>query len=124
MTKGASPLSPPVCANPHCRSQDIRARGRCQACYVFLRRHGRDATPDDMREYRRHAKRRCRNCGEALVFARGRCQRCYQFWLRTGLERSHKGQCRNCGKRRTYRRGRCRSCYAYLQVHHKDRTGV
>lgn len=127
MKKRTVPSSQPVCANPHCQRWDIRARGRCQACYVFLRRHGRDATPADMRKSRRHGKRRCHNCDEALEFARGRCQRCYQYWLRTGRERPCKGQtgqCLNCGKRRIYRLGRCRSCYGYLRVHHKDRPGV
>lgn len=125
-----SPSSKPrVCANPHCRRRGIRARGRCQACYVFLRRHGRDATPAEMRSQRRKAEKRCRNCNERPRYARNRCQRCYQYWMRTGRERPSKGQkagdglCLICGRRPPYRFGRCRSCYAYLSVHRKDRPG-
>ena len=116
-----------VCGNPHCSRRKIYARGRCQACYVFLHRHGRDATPADMRS-RRQAPERCQNCRERTVYARSRCKRCYQFRLRTGRERPSTGQkstdglCRNCGRRPPYRLGRCRGCYGYLSLHRKDRV--
>lgn len=121
----------PRCANPHCRRREIRARGRCQACYVFLRRHGRDATPSEMRPQRRRvSKKRCMTCRQRPVYARKRCRRCYQYWMRTGRERLVEGQkgrgglCLNCGKRPVYQLGRCRSCHAYLRMYGKDRAGI
>ena len=127
MKKGSSPQSR-GCANAHCQRRDIRARGRCQACYVFVRRHGRDATPDEMRSLRRRQEQSCQNCGERPIRVRGRCQRCYQFFMRTGRERPaahallHDGMCVVCGRRPPYRQGRCRSCYGYRSLHRKDRT--
>jgi len=125
--KDRSPSPKPrVCANPHCQRHLIHARGRCQACYVYLRRHGRDATPPEMGR-RGGGREKCHNCRDGLVYARNRCQRCYQYWRRNGSERPSTGQksrdglCVNCGRRPPYRFGRCRSCYAYLNLHHKDR---
>lgn len=117
------------CANPACRRRDIRARGRCQACYVFLRRHGRDVRREEMRPARRQEVP-CDNCRRRPVRAQGRCRTCYQYWRRTGRERpvtplieaQEDGLCGVCGQRRVYRQHRCRSCYAYLQKHGKDRS--
>lgn len=116
-----------VCANPHCRRRAIHARGRCQACFSFLKRHGRDITRGEMRA-RRAVRGQCKNCHGRPLYARGRCKRCYQYQRRTGRERvtagqkSEDGLCRNCGQRPPYRLGRCRSCYAYLSLHHQDRV--
>ncbi len=119
-----SPLAQ-ACANPHCTRHKIHAANRCQACYSFLRRHGRDATPADM-VMRKKEEGNCCNCGAVLVYARARCKRCYQYRLRTGRERLvertvGKGLCLNCGERPRYRRGRCRSCFGYLRLHRRDR---
>ena len=127
MERESSSPAKPICANPHCERRDIRALGRCQACYVYLKRHGRDATPAEM--HARGSERLCQNCRERPARARGRCQRCYQYWLRTGTERPSAGQrrsdgmCLNCGQQPAYRFGRCRSCYGYLSLYHKDRPG-
>lgn len=114
-----------VCANPACERQDIRARGRCQACYVFLRRHGRDVQPEEMRS--RRPERPCGHCGQRPIRARGRCRICYQYWLRTGRERPlHRrdGLCAICGERRVFRQDRCRTCYAYRRQYGKDRSAT
>lgn len=117
-----------TCANPACDRRDIRARGRCQACYVFLRRHGRDVRREEMRSFRRREVA-CHNCRRRPARAYGRCHTCYQYWRRTGRERPitttvrrrEDGLCGVCGDRRVYRQDRCRSCYAYRQQHGRDR---
>lgn len=129
MEKQSSSPGERICANPHCQRRDIRARGRCQACYVFLRRNGRDAKPQEMNA-RHRVEKPCHNCKERPIRARGRCQRCYEFWIRTGRERPSANQvradgtCANCRRRQPYRLGRCRSCYAYLKLHGKDNPGA
>lgn len=118
-----------ICANPHCQRSDIRSRGRCQACYLFLYRNGRDARPEEMQN-RSHLAKICKNCKERPIRARGRCYRCYKYWWRTGLEHpagnqaGASGLCANCGRRRAYRQDRCRSCFAYLQVRKEERPGA
>lgn len=130
MEKRSSSSKPRVCANPHCQRKNIRAYSRCQPCYRYFRRHGRDITSAEMSPLRRRSEERCRNCNKRPRYARNRCRRCYQFWLRTGRERPSEGQkgkdglCRNCGLRPPYRSGRCRSCYAYLRMHRKDRQDI
>jgi hypothetical protein len=111
-----------VCANPDCERQDIRALGRCQACYVFFRRHGRDARASEMR--RRRREQPCRICGEQPMRSRGRCRACYAYWLRTGRERygqQGKSLCRVCQQRPVYRERRCRSCYGFWRSRGRDR---
>lgn len=114
------------CGNPHCGRRTVYARGRCQACYVFLCRNDRDPAPAEMRTRWQRLKR-CQNCDRGQVYARRRCKRCYQFWWRTGRERPAEGQkrnvplCLNCGQRPPYRLGRCRGCFGYLTLHGKDR---
>lgn len=121
---GDAPEDPARCANPACDRRDIRALGRCAACYAFFRRHGRDATPEEMRR-RLRPRALCRNCGRRPMRARGRCMTCYQYKRRTGRERpvhaQDDGLCRVCEERPIYREGRCRTCYAYLQSRGHDR---
>ncbi|MFW5942074.1 MAG: hypothetical protein ACOC9X_02610 [bacterium] len=114
------------CANPACDRRDIRARGRCPACYAFYRRHGRDATRAEMRR-RDRPQTLCKVCGRAYAQARGRCMTCYHYWWRTGRDRpmdgaGGEGLCAVCGERPVYRQDRCRSCYAYLQSRGHDRA--
>lgn len=129
MEKQPSSPAERICANPHCQRQDIRTRGRCQACYAFLYRHGRDIRPEEMGD-RYRTDEPCQNCKERPIRARDRCHRCYKYWMRTGRERPSANQaranglCANCGRRPPYRQGRCRSCYAYLQQHQEDKPGA
>lgn len=112
-----------ACANPACDRRDIRALGRCQACYVFLRRHGRDAQASEMR--RRRREQPCCICGEKPARSRGRCRTCYAYWLRTGRERyvgRDKKLCRICQARPVYQEERCRSCYGFWRSRGRDRV--
>jgi hypothetical protein len=114
------------CANPACLRRDRRAGGRCQACYDFFRRHGRDITAAEMR--RRRPEQLCRICHRRPVLARYRCRACYTFWRRTGrerlsaAERAHlrAGLCRTCGQRPPFRDDQCRTCYAQAQKRRRD----
>lgn len=125
MEKQPSSPAERICANPHCLRRDIRARGRCQACYAFLCRNDRDITAEEMGD-RYRVEQPCQNCKTQPIRSRGRCSRCYSYWMRTGRDRpaasqaSANGLCVNCSRRPPYRKGRCRSCYAYLQQHQED----
>jgi hypothetical protein len=58
------------------------ARGRCNTCYVYWRRHGVER-PQGPRP-----RRPCQTCGQLVQqFHRGRCNACYQYWYRHGVER-------------------------------------
>jgi hypothetical protein len=115
------------CANPACNRTYVIARGRCQACYVFYKKHGRDPRREEMVLARRWKRRRlCRNCGRRPVRTRGRCSACYNYLLRTGRERPARlyqprprrdpNLCSICQQRPVYRRGHCRSCHARARL--------
>ena len=75
------------CANPDCERTQLVARGRCQGCYAFLRRHGRDICRREMRLRQRRKPATCRICRYRPARARGRCVACYFWWRRHGEDR-------------------------------------
>jgi hypothetical protein len=121
LTRPAEPAASPfTCANcgqprPH------MARGRCNTCYVYFRRNGRDRPPEGCA--RRANAGPSKNCGRpASSSYRGYCRACHMYWWKHGTDRppqgfayrEHAGPCKNCGQPApSDRRGYCRPYHRY-----------
>lgn len=94
----------------------INAKGRCDACYNYLKRTGVE-WPIGVKIKR---LRKCVNCKrEIKINAKGRCSACYNCLMRNGIERPIKliakedQFCVDCKEKPVYCMDRCKVCYDY-----------
>lgn len=125
------------CAN--CPSKEVYCRGRCTACYVFLRNHGIERPWQELepRRQNRQKKAKCLNpnCTETVTGHR-RCKACKAYFFRNKIEKpleefrkvrynyrkiAKPPHCRVCRKPEISAKGRCRNCARYWRVHQKPR---
>lgn len=109
----------------NCPAETVVAKGRCNACYLYHKRHGKDR-PGTLRKL--NTKRICTNCMQAKVRHKDLCVACHQYRLTTGKDRPRKLYqrrefCKVCGIPRSQvddlSKGRCPPCAAYWR-----RTGT
>jgi hypothetical protein len=100
-------------------------RERCNACYLYQYRHGRERPLPPPRPGRRAPARPCRICGELVRYqVHGRCARCHAYWKDRQQERprSIRGgharplhPCPRCGALgREWIGGHCPTCYRHI----------
>lgn len=118
-----------TCAN--CGRSDQRiTRGRCQACYQYLRKKGVERPRRLIEYYKLRSITRCR-CGRP-VRALGLCSGCYHYAKRNNGRsrprhlREYPDRCLNPACRRPLagqlvRKGRCPNCYQYRWRTGEDR---
>jgi len=128
----------------HCHSGEIYGRDRCQACFQYLYRTGRDrplrrcpeghwTTRPNHCNVCHDPRPLCKNCGGKIARVRGRCLACAKYLNRHGKERpkynyNPRSHCRNPSCRYPIRRGApnarggyCQACYQYRRMRGYDR---